>query len=58
MKPSEVAVSLTNAYQAQTPMFVWGPPGVGKSDVMRQVAAELGVNMIDQRLSQMKVSPT
>jgi hypothetical protein len=53
MKPSEVAVALTNAYQAQTPMFVWGPPGVGKSDVMRQVAKSLGVNMIDQRLSQM-----
>lgn len=31
------------------PAFLWGPPGVGKSDAVRQIAAEMGVNMIDFR---------
>ena len=28
------------------PVFLWGPPGVGKSDIMRQVAAEKGIDDI------------
>ena len=35
------------------PVFLWGPPGVGKSDIMRQVAAEKGIDVIDVRLGQM-----
>jgi len=53
MKPSEVANHIQNSYKARTPLFIWGPPGVGKSDVMRQVAKTMKVNLIDQRLSQM-----
>ena len=35
------------------PVFLWGPPGVGKSDIMRQVADENGIEVIDIRLGQM-----
>lgn len=35
------------------PIFLWGPPGVGKSDIIRQVAAEKGIKVIDLRLGQM-----
>jgi len=28
MKPSEVLQKLIDAYNARTPMFQWGPPGV------------------------------
>lgn len=35
------------------PVFLWGPPGVGKSDIMRQIAKENDFNVIDIRLSQM-----
>lgn len=31
------------------PVFIWGPPGVGKSQVVRQVGDELGLNIIDIR---------
>lgn len=51
---------LTNLVQQQLdgknppPVFLWGPPGVGKSDIMRQVADENGIEVIDLRLSQME----
>lgn len=35
------------------PVFLWGPPGVGKSDCVRQVAAEKDIKVFDLRLSQM-----
>jgi hypothetical protein len=37
-----------------TPVMLWGPPGVGKSQIIAQVAARHGVPMIDIRLSQME----
>ncbi len=37
-----------------TPVMLWGPPGVGKSQMIAQVAAKHAVNIIDIRLSQME----
>ena len=34
------------------PLMVWGPPGVGKSSIMRAVAESLGIGFIDVRLAQ------
>ena len=53
MKPSEIKQKLKDAYNAHTSMFLWGPPGVGKSEVQYQVTQELGIGFIDARLSQM-----
>ncbi len=39
-----------------TPVMLWGPPGVGKSDMVAQVAARHGAPVIDIRLSQMEPS--
>ena len=36
------------------PVFLWGPPGVGKSDITRQAAEKEGIKVIDLRLSQME----
>lgn len=33
------------------PSFIWGPPGIGKSDCVKQVAEKLGMGLIDMRLS-------
>ena len=35
------------------PVFLWGPPGVGKSDITREIAKEQGIEVIDVRLGQM-----
>jgi hypothetical protein len=34
------------------PLMVWGPPGVGKSSIMRAVAESRGIGFIDVRLAQ------
>lgn len=39
-----------------TPVMIWGPPGVGKSQMVAQVAAQHNVPLIDIRLSQMEPS--
>jgi len=31
------------------PLFIWGPPGVGKSAIVKQVAMEKGLQLIDLR---------
>ena len=36
------------------PVFLWGPPGVGKSDITREIAREKGIDVIDVRLGQME----
>jgi SpoVK/Ycf46/Vps4 family AAA+-type ATPase len=37
-----------------TPVMLWGPPGVGKSQMVAQVAIKYSVPVIDIRLSQME----
>lgn len=33
--------------------YIWGPPGIGKSDIVRQVAQTLNWSLIDLRLTRM-----
>lgn len=49
MKPSDIAHALRVCIDLNIPAFVWGPPGVGKSDTMRQVAKADGLELIDMR---------
>lgn len=51
MRPAQVAKSLTHLVKRQRPAFVWGAPGVGKSDTVKQVAEGLGLELRDVRLS-------
>jgi len=46
--------SLLKAFRHKRPIFLWGPPGIGKSELVADVAAELGGHMIDLRLGQME----
>ena len=39
-----------------TPVMLWGAPGVGKSQIVHQVGVDLGIPIIDVRLSQMEPS--
>lgn len=49
MKPSHVALAIKYAVSIDKPLFIWGPPGVGKSDTVRGVAGESGVDVCDFR---------
>jgi len=46
--------SLLKAFKRQRPLFLWGPPGIGKSELVADITAELGGVMIDLRLGQME----
>lgn len=53
MHPRQLKKALVSTIRAQVPAFIWGPPGVGKSDLTKQTAAELEMGLIDLRLSQL-----
>lgn len=46
--------TLLAAFKVKRPVFIWGPPGIGKSEVVAGVAKELGGLMIDLRMAQME----
>ena len=46
--------TIMKCFKKQRPLFLWGPPGIGKSDVVSQIAKEMGGLMIDLRLAQME----
>jgi hypothetical protein len=46
--------SLLKAFNKQRPIFLWGPPGIGKSELVADITDELGGHMIDLRLGQME----
>ena len=46
--------SLLKAFKIQRPVFLWGPPGIGKSELVADITKELGGHMIDLRLGQME----
>ena len=51
MKPSQVAAVLPQLLKTGRTPFIWGDPGIGKSDIMRAVAAGLKLELVDAYLS-------
>lgn len=49
MTPSQIARALRSLIPIRQPVFLWGPPGVGKSQIVAQTAAALGRPLIDLR---------
>jgi hypothetical protein len=49
--PSSAKKALRKAFKKQRPIFIWGPPGIGKSDIIKQLGTELDAHVIDVRLS-------
>ncbi|MBL3616514.1 MAG: MoxR family ATPase [gamma proteobacterium endosymbiont of Lamellibrachia anaximandri] len=61
MRPTQLLTILEQEFTStrfghHTPVMLWGPPGVGKSDMVRQVGEKHTVPVIDIRLSQMEPS--
>jgi len=46
--------SIMRAFDKKRPIFLWGPPGIGKSELVESITKELGGFMIDLRLGQME----
>lgn len=49
--PNAAKKSLRKAFKNKRPIFLWGPPGVGKSDIVKQLGQEIDAHVIDVRLS-------
>ena len=49
--PKGAKKSLRKAFKNKRPIFLWGPPGIGKSDIIKQLGNELEAHVIDVRLS-------
>lgn len=61
MRPAELLTVLEREFLStrdghHTPVMLWGPPGVGKSQMIAQVAARHRATVVDVRLSQMEPS--
>ena len=61
MRPAQLSFILEREFLStadghHTPVMLWGAPGVGKSQIVAQVAARNGAPVIDIRLSQMEPS--
>jgi MoxR-like ATPase len=61
MRPAHITEVLEREFIStrsghHTPVMLWGPPGVGKSQMVAQVGERHGVSVIDIRLSQMEPS--
>ncbi|TCV90441.1 AAA family ATPase [Sulfurirhabdus autotrophica] len=59
MRPSHIQTILDREFcstlnKQHTPVMLWGPPGVGKSQIIASIAAKHNVPLIDIRLSQME----
>jgi hypothetical protein len=46
--------AIIQAFKSKRPVFLWGPPGIGKSEVVQEITDELGGLMIDLRMAQME----
>ena len=50
--PNKAKSSITHAMKKKRPIFLWGPPGIGKSEVVEQITNSLpNSHLIDIRLS-------
>ena len=59
MRPSHIETILDREFESagdghHTPVMLWGPPGVGKSQIVAKIAQRQSVPLIDIRLSQME----
>ncbi len=53
MRASEITASLEALIEEKIPTFLWGPPGIGKSSIIKQIADKNEMGFIDLRLSLM-----
>jgi len=50
----EVRASVMRCFAVKRPAFLWGPPGIGKSELVESITEDLGGVMYDLRLGQME----
>ena len=51
MGPKSAKKAIRKAINKHRPVFLWGPPGIGKSDIVKQIGEDAGREVIDVRLA-------
>jgi hypothetical protein len=52
VSPNNAKTSIRHALKKKRPIFLWGPPGIGKSDIVKQISDSFSnSHLIDIRLS-------
>ena len=54
VRPSDIKSEVNYAFNRKRPVFIWGPPGVGKSEIVDTITQERAGMMIDLRLALME----
>ena len=49
-RPRDVRTRLTRCMQVGRPAMIWGPPGIGKSELIAEIGKDTGRPVIDMRL--------
>jgi hypothetical protein len=49
--PKGAKKAIRKAIQTRRPVFLWGPPGIGKSDIVKQIGEDANREVIDVRLA-------
>jgi len=49
--PKSAKTSIAFAIKKKRPVFLWGPPGIGKSDIVAQIGADTDREVVDVRLA-------
>ena len=49
--PKAAKKSIQKAIEKRRPVFLWGPPGIGKSDIVKQIGEDTKRQVIDVRLA-------
>jgi hypothetical protein len=51
VSPNKAKTAIRHAMMKRRPIFLWGPPGIGKSDIIHQIGEAIDAHVIDVRLS-------
>ena len=51
MKPTRAQETIDSLIDTRWPVFIWGPPGVGKSSVVQKIARDKKLELLDIRAS-------
>jgi len=51
VSPNEAKAAIRKCLKKQRPVFMWGAPGIGKSDIVKQLGEESNREVVDVRLS-------
>ena len=54
VNPSKLKIAIKHSISRKRPLFIWGQPGIGKSDIVAAVAKEQNRPLIDIRLPLME----